>query len=86
MHLLVKQMFTTETSIWVVGIGQTNYVFTEESSTGSHCKYHLFGDRLYHKDNVLDNKKEMEPQNCKVMDNMCNTYELWKSSFAVSLY
>lgn len=53
--------------------GQTNYVFTEESSTASHCKYCLFGDGLYRKDNVLDNKKEAELQDFKVTGNMCNT-------------
>lgn len=44
---------------------QTKYVFTEESSTASHCKDCLFGDRLYHKDNVLDKKKETELQDFK---------------------
>lgn len=25
--------------------------------------------------------KRKQPQDCKVMDNMCNTYQLWKRSF-----
>lgn len=52
---------------------QTKYVFTEESSTAPHCKYCLFGDRLYGKDNVLDNRQQMELQDFKVTDNVFNT-------------
>ena len=61
--------------------GQTKYVFTEESSTAPPCKYCLFGDRLYHKDNVLDNKKETELQDFKVIGSMFNTYQLCQNGF-----
>lgn len=61
--------------------GQTKYVFTEESSTTPHCKYCLFGDRLYCKHNVLGNKKKMELQDFKVTGNIFNAHQLCQNGF-----